>query len=80
MKPKSFVTLLAVAVILGSIIGGALAGGIVIGKSQGGADRPVFFHRGAGEFPVARELHRNIFRQRNYSGHSRENRGQFDNN
>jgi len=35
MKPKSFVTLLAVAVILGSIIGGALAGGIAIGKSQG---------------------------------------------
>ena len=35
MKPKSFVTLLAVAVILGSIIGGALSGGIAIGKSQG---------------------------------------------
>ena len=35
MKTKSFVTLLAVAVILGSIIGGALAGGIAIGKSQG---------------------------------------------
>ena len=35
MKPKSFVTLLAAAVILGSIIGGALAGGIAIGKDQG---------------------------------------------
>jgi len=35
MKAKSFVTLLAVAVILGSAIGGALAGGIAIGKSQG---------------------------------------------
>jgi len=35
MKAKSFVTLLAVAVILGSAIGGALAGGIAIGKNQG---------------------------------------------
>jgi len=35
MKPKSFISLLAVAVILGSAIGGALAGGIAIGKSQG---------------------------------------------
>ncbi len=35
MKTKSFVALLAVAVILGIIIGGALAGGIAIGKSQG---------------------------------------------
>ena len=34
MKPKSFVTLLVAAVILGSVIGGALAGGIAIGKSQ----------------------------------------------
>lgn len=35
MKPKSFITLLAAAVILGSIIGGALAGGIAIGRDQG---------------------------------------------
>jgi len=35
MKPKSFVALLALAVILGIIIGGALVGGIAIGKSQG---------------------------------------------
>ena len=35
MKTKSFIALLAVAVILGGAIGGALGGGIAIGKSQG---------------------------------------------
>jgi hypothetical protein len=35
MKRNTFITLLAVAIILGGAIGGALAGGIAIGKSQG---------------------------------------------
>jgi Domain of unknown function (DUF5666) len=35
MKTKDFLSLLAVAVVLGGIIGGALAGGIAIGKNQG---------------------------------------------
>jgi hypothetical protein len=35
MKTKEFITLLAVAVVLGGVIGGALAGGIAIGKNQG---------------------------------------------
>ena len=35
MKTKAFITLLAVAIILGGAIGGALVGGIAIGKSQG---------------------------------------------
>jgi hypothetical protein len=34
MKTKEFITLLAVAVVLGGVIGGALAGGIAIGKGQ----------------------------------------------
>jgi len=52
MKPKSFVTLLAVAVILGSIIGGALAGGIVIGKSQGGQTGQYSSTAGLGNFQL----------------------------
>lgn len=35
MKRNTFITLLAVAIILGGAIGGALAGGIAIGKGQG---------------------------------------------
>jgi hypothetical protein len=50
MKTKSFVTLLAVAVILGSVIGGALAGGIAIGKSQGGQTGQYSSTAGLGNF------------------------------
>ena len=52
MKTKSFVALLAVAVILGGAIGGALAGGIAIGRSQGSQTVQYSSTTGQGNFQL----------------------------